>query len=828
MHRCKLILFFFFCAISFSYGQDWVNMQNKGISFRQIKTEMDKKFQGKSAIKGSPNYSKPYLKYKRWEYYWRYQMNASGDFVQPKQLVKYLTEAEELKKKSSSTGNWSFVGQSTIPTATEAAYAGMGRVNCLSFDPSNANIVFAGTANGGLWKSVNGGTNWTSVGGSLAVLGVSDIAIGSTGNTIYLATGDADGQHSLSVGVIKSTDGGTSFSSTGFTHTTNSNATSQFQIHHLWINPGNDNIVIATTTSDIRRTVDGGTTWTVLDVFPYTDIKQKPSNSNILYAGSENIVFKSTDGGATWTDQSTTINGAVKIDLATSGSTVYAISDNGMGKKTVNDGANWTTMNLPSSYDTQGGYNMCIVADPSNANRVFLGGVNGWISTNGGSSWTENLNGVWAAAGDPGKYIHSDHHMLKFLPGNSNVQFTANDGGIHKGDFFNTSSTWTDLSEDLKITQYYAMDGYPTNENILIAGAQDQDGVWYDGSTWKNINNNSDGVGGAISHTNSNISFCQSQQGYLNRTTNAWTSSMEVSPQPSNSNDQADFVWPLEMDPMTSTTLYAGYGNVYKSTNNGTSWTNSTSDSNLDPYSSISVSPSAPSNVYAIKNSAIVRRTSNTGSTWSTVSSPSAGGAKFTDIEVSLTNPATAYITCGDYISGQKVFKTVNSGSAWTNISSGLPNIPIFCIAEHESTGDLYVGTQSGVYQLVSGANTWVPFQTNLPPVRVSDLNIYQTGNVLRAATFGRSIWKTPIGAGSNCPPNYTLTGPLSTSTDYETDGVIISTQVLSGGTNLTVDYDSKTRIDLNSGFTVPVGTTFKAFIDGCGGSMINGEEVDK
>lgn len=830
-------------------AQEWVNMQNDGKSFSEIKSSMEKKFNGKSTLKSNSNYDRAYKKYARWEYFWRYQLDSNGNFVNPSQVLESWNQTINLEKKNNKkmlSSNWAFVGQPTIPTATAVTYAGMGRVNTFVFHPSNVNTMWCGTPNGGLWKTSNGGVNWTPTGGSLPVMGISDIAISNSGDTLYIATGDADALQSLSVGVMRSIDGGATFSTTGNIgnptapgSSTLTDADAQYAIHHLWIAPNDSKLIVATTTKGIYRSTDAGTTWNQVEQNPAADLKYiKYSNgSEELFAGSLDAVIKSTDRGATWSQSVlTSFQQAQKVDLAISlnsggtTATIYAISDNGMGQKSSDGGLNWSAMGLPDGSDnqnhvfnTQGGYDMTIAADPRNPNRVILGGVQGYVSTDGGSTWLTNLNGLKDRS-PQGQYVHSDHHMMKWHPTDANIQFSAHDGGMIKGNFFDTNTTWTDLSEDLDVTQYYGMDGFPTNQNILIAGAQDQDGVFWNATTWINIANNSDGTGGLINNTNSNISFIKSQTGGLARTTDGWNQvSDPIGPQPQDqNNDKADFVWPLDMDRTTPTTLYAGWGNIYKSTDNGDNWTAMTNNQMLTPYSSISVSKSNPMVVYAVQGGQAITVTTDGGTNWSSITGPDAGIAKITRIQTSLSDHTKVYITYGNYIDGKKVYMSSNSGGTWINISTGIPNWPVYDIAEQTSTGDLFIGTHMGVYHKTAAGTSWTAFNTNLPPVRVNDLDVYQADNVLRAATFGRGIWKSPIGAtNSPCSPSNTTDVKQTDLAADKTfhDGMITSGALQAGKVNVNVNnvtFKGVSAINLNSEFEVTKPNIFTADIGPC------------
>lgn len=834
MKKFILLPLLLLLSISINYAQDWKQLYQQGESFEEIKATMTKRFEGKSTnkIRGGNNYSKAFKQYARWEYYWRHQLDKTGNFVSPQQVVDSWEEAQELERnnRSSAVSNWSYLGPDAIPTATAPTYAGMGRLNTIAFDPSNPNIVWVGAPNGGLWRrnlgsSGTGGT-WEDKSNNFPVLGISDIAIASNGH-IYIATGDADGQHCVSVGVRKSTDGGNTFADTGLMNAITDQATSQFQIHHLWIKPDNDNILVATTTKGIFRTTDAGGTWTMVDQYPANDIKMNAANNNILYVASENYIIESKDAGATWpSDPLTSISEGRKLEIAVTPNdpnVIYISSDNGMGAKSVDGGINWSPMTLPNGYDSQGGYDMALVVSPTNKDLVMLAGVSGWISTNGGTSWTQHLNGVWEDNSSPGKYVHSDHHLIKFAPNNSNILFSCHDGGVHRGNFFDLNANWTDLSAGLFITQFYGMGGFPGDANIIIAGAQDNDAVFYNGTTWKNINNNSDGTGGVIDHTNSNISYAKSQAGFVDRTDNAWVSTVGGLEIENNNIDAGGFVWPLEMDPMNSSTLYAGYGNIYKSTNKGEAWTQLTNHSDVDTkYSGISVAPSNSSVIYAVRAESDISVSTNGGSSWTTLTNPVSGG-RIRDIEVSLTDPTKAYIVFSGYTENEKVYMTTDQGANWTNISTGLPNIPVHTIAEKATSGDLYVGTSLGVYQKAAAANTWTSFSSNLPKVIISDLDIHEATNTLRAATFGRGIWKTPLSTTANCEATITITdnpfsGSRSASQTIETSGTVevTTTAALKAGTSIT----------LNAGFHAKAGSTFSATIEACTPSVLTTEEL--
>ncbi|HRD40498.1 MAG TPA: glycosyl hydrolase, partial [Bacteroidia bacterium] len=171
-----------------------------------------------------------------------------------------------------------------------------GRLNFITIHPAGSNTLFVGAPAGGLWKSTNGGTSWTTNTDFLTVTGCSDLAIDpSNPDIMYLATGDGDAGDTYSTGILKSTDGGNTWVATGLAWTVNQGRV----IRRLIINPTNPQILIAATNVGIYRTTNAGTTWTQVFTTSTHDLEFKPGNPNTVYAGGATFRI-SNDGGATW------------------------------------------------------------------------------------------------------------------------------------------------------------------------------------------------------------------------------------------------------------------------------------------------------------------------------------------------------------------------------------------------------------------------------------------------------------------------------------------------------------------------------------------------
>ena len=220
---------------------------------------------------------------------------------------------------------------------------GNGRINCIVESPKDENIIFVGSASGGIWKTTDGGSSWKVIPTTdIISLGILDIAISKTDPDImYATTGDASGWHlfkSFSVGVIKSTDGGDTWSIVGETYElADSVYCARIQIH-----PENESIVFVATTKGVIKTTDGGASWKyVLSGYNCRDLKLNAANRNIIYTTTfgydgPNFILMCDDGGETWYITKT-LEDAVRIELAVTPANpdlIYAIA----GHKDINKG----------------------------------------------------------------------------------------------------------------------------------------------------------------------------------------------------------------------------------------------------------------------------------------------------------------------------------------------------------------------------------------------------------------------------------------------------------------------------------------------------------
>ncbi|HEU4718708.1 MAG TPA: PKD domain-containing protein, partial [Bacteroidia bacterium] len=730
-----------------------------------------------------------YVLFKRWEDFMAPRVYPSGDITLPSttwdRFQDYLNsnpaamgqyqqgngnsnQRTANPQNSIMTSTWTFAGPTGAPSGAGPGGGGAGRVNFLRFDPTNTNILWVGAPAGGLWKSTNGGSSWTTNTDFLTVVGATDVVIDPTNTQVmYLATGDGDAGDTYSIGVMKSTDGGSTWNTTGLNWTVNQGRV----ISKLLINPSNPQIIMAFSNAGIWRTTNGGTSWTQVSTASVKDGEFMPGTPNTVYACGTRF-YKSTDGGVTWTNITSGLPANTSVDrmaiavTAANSAYIYMVAGSAANDgfygfyKSTNSGTSFTqvTVSSPSNIlgwasagnDTggQGWYDLSIDADPTNANAVIVGGVNVWRTTNGGTSWT--LNAQWTGSGAP--FIHADVHSLNYLPGSGSTYFATSDGGVFKTT--NTGGAWSDLSNNLCIAQPYRIGLSGSNANIWITGHQDNGTNIKNGATY-GVTMGGDGMDCFIDRTNNNVMYGEQYQGSLNRTTNGGASWSGIT---SGLSGTAPWVTPWYQDPSVANTIYCGRTNLFKSTNQGTSWSQLTALP-ASPSGTIVDFKVAPSNnqvIYVARATGLFK-TTNGGTSWTTVTGTlPVGSASISRVDVKPNDPNTVYVTFSGYSSGNKVFKTSNGGTSWTNISTGLPNLPVNCVRFDPSgsaTEAVYVGCDVGVYYMDNSFTSWQPYFTALPNAPVYDLEIYAATGKLRAATYGRGVWETDIYNPGTLPP---------------------------------------------------------------------------
>lgn len=779
-----------------------------------------------------------------------------------------VTDINNTSSAQTAFGDWQFKGPVNIDD-------GIGRINRIAFHPTDPTKIYAGTANGGLWRLtlIANQYSWTDLTPGLPAMGISGIVVSHADpNTIYILTGDGDainsggfsatwGYANYSVGVLKSTDGGINWFKTGALPIPGGGRYAGFKLIQ---DPVNANKLFAATTRGLYKTDDGGLTWSICDFFSTddnhkcTDVEIQPSNPNIVLASFNTFypqdtsnrmeIYRSIDGGQNFNrmfiEQLGSGDKPTRIELEFSKSNpsvVYALSGPGFitPNNTSNDtykglfkstdgGFDWDRVNNApdilayrdaiNDFEHQSDYDLALAVSPTNSNRVITGGLVVWRTENSGATMTEIVD--YFVDNDNTNYIHPDVHDLAYNPLNNRL-FAATDGGLSVSD--DNGDTWQRLFSWIGISQFYHFEA--ENEDGYTWGGTQDNGVikQYSGTTWDEFDGG-DGYDVLTDKVGNNddsywvINNVIYADGPASPTIND-----NITPQ-----GKTEFFPLLEMHANSEDILYAGYKDfLYVSNDRGDNWTTRLPSSKW----AIGVCPSNSPRLYvAGKNTDTVNVlwrienvTNETSHTLQQITTglylagyPSAA-PKITSISVNPQNSNQLWVTVGGYHANVKVFYSGDAGVSFVNISAGLPNVPVFSSIT-DGNGNTYIGTEIGVYYRNNSMSNWTPFYNGLPRVPVSDLDFKTIVGIgtryLYAATYGRGIWYTEV--YNDCSNNVNISAALTGANFFQAAQTITSSSSIQGGAGTEVVMRSGNNVTLTEGFSVKAGSLFNGFIGPC------------
>lgn len=687
--------------------------------------------------------SKESKMFNRWANFYGPRVYPSGDHIPMKHVLLERANIKALSsQKAGFDGDWSYLGPDTIPDFS----GGAGRLNCLEFHPNNSQIMWVGAPNGGLWKTIDGGLNWSSNTDLLPNLGVTDIAVDPLNpDNMYIATGDGYGYPILSdkhwggtytTGIMKSVDGGLTWNLTGLTYQFSNNV----QIFQLIINPLSPNILYATGSDGVYKSIDAALNWTKVMQAPALDIAFKTDDPNTILTSRRNGgVWKSTDAGATWSPKLSSSNEIALAVTKADPNRVYAWLDNGDLQISYDAGETWSYKSTP---DYGSWYYMALEASQTNPDEVIVGNLDLSMSLNAGTSW--NIITDWLGWSTP-KYVHADNREIRYDPSNPNTIYAINDGGIFKST--NNGTTWTDLSHGIHVMQLYRFGNSQTDPAHMMIGAQDNgQNLWRNGD-WS-MTLFADGMESIIDPWNPGVVYATYQNGGFSVSTDYGQSFSDI--------NLGVGAWtiPLEINPSVPNRLYAGLNNgeIVTSTNQGQTWTNYGNLNSFDYVQSIATCPSEPTTMYALTGDVYsggdmgLHITKNDGSSWNELNTLPTLQLYPSDVVASPNDASKVWVTYSGYDVNEKVLFSNDYGVSWTNITGSLPKVPVNCIL-HDGTANngVYIGTDLGVFYRNDSLNSWKYYSEGMPNVIINELEIISSEKTIRAATYGRGIWQSPI-----------------------------------------------------------------------------------
>ena len=673
--------------------------------------------------------------------------------------------------------NWTSLGPSTTIG---------GRILCVAVTPGNSNLLWAGSASGGIWKSTNAGSSWTPVVTNFPLLGVSSILVHPTNpNILYAGTGEVyrtdtsnigfnvwKARGTYGVGIIKSTDGGVTWTSVF-----SKNTSALFGIQMLAFDPTNANTLFACATDGLYRSTDSGATWNRILAKTYvSDVAVNPSNNNQIVVGVGNLVnadkgiYRTTNGtnaSPTWTKITSALpasfNGFIRLDNAGSSRLVASIgrADNSSLQElylSTDFGATWVAKSSSSHTQYQYWFSHDVAVNPANTNQFIMGGVPLYRYT---SSSTTSGTGTRTQIGTN---VHADIHDVLFDPNNSNTIYVATDGGIYKST--NGGSSFSSINNGLAATQFYASFAtHPTDANTMIGGLQDNGVVRFNGSTWTTVFGG-DGGPCAIAPNGNTVLASNDARGVRRSTAGvSGTFSSVLSSWAFVADDRTAFMAPLAISASNPNIMYSGTDNMHISTNGGSSWTNSSYstatsyiEQNRKTAITLAISPVNQNKVY-VSTSPFAQNTTNdyiwvnglpnvmkttTPTVFPYTSIKGNLPDRFVmDFAISPTNDDSVFVVLGGFGTSH-VFVTGNGGASWQDRGAGLPDVPFNAILiDRVDPNILYAGCDFGVFVSPDRGNTWLDYNTGFwDATLVMDLQM-TADNRLVAATHGKGVFRS-------------------------------------------------------------------------------------
>jgi photosystem II stability/assembly factor-like uncharacterized protein len=661
--------------------------------------------------------------------------------------------------------DWTFLGPRPITGDYWANGIVSGRVTCVAPHPTNANIVYVAGAQGGVWKTADGGTTWTVLTETLSSIASGWIAIDPVNpNTIWYGTGEQNysGDSFYGDGLFRSTDAGTSWTKVATVSQVGS------YIARVVVKPGDSNTIFVGSSSGFVRSTDGGATWaSTLSVNWCDDIAVDPvTPTNVWASFNTKGVYKSTDGGANWTQ---TLSGPGRTNLAVSKTNpldLFASLATGPGAlygayKSSDGGATWSLLSgTPDYLNGQGWYDNTIVVSPTDTNTVLAGGTYPYSAsahgivktTNGGVSWTDVTKGV------DNSLVHPDQHALAFGP--TGVLWLGNDGGVWKTT--DLGGHWVNCNNGLGIAQFYTVAAHPTNPNDIIGGTQDNGSVRFGGATsWPELIS---GDGGPVLYQRESPNFFYSSYvrmnplykwnsgSYVGTVTGGWPGA----------GDRVDWAnGPLVEDPVRNGMLYVGSQRLWRSTDSGTTWSIFSSDltGGSGVLRSFAVSPQDTNQMWAGSSDGLLHRSHDNGGSW-VILTTGLAPVPIPDIAVSPADTGSAYVVSSTS-SGPRVLHTSDGGATFVSVTGDLPvglRTMSLAVDWRVTPERLYLGTDYGVYVSLNGGAHWIKANNGMPSLAVYDLAVDGFNSKLVAATHGRGMWRADLDITG---PTLSLTSPV-------------------------------------------------------------------
>ncbi|MEA3445021.1 MAG: T9SS type A sorting domain-containing protein [Bacteroidota bacterium] len=656
-----------------------------------------------------------------------------------------------------------------------------GRINEVLVHPTNSNIIYSGSAAGGIFKTTDGGTSWYPIFDEHAYLAIGELVFDPQNpDIIFVGTGDPNitGYPAIGDGIYKSADAGQTWQHLGLSEVG--------VISRIAIDTANSNLIYVAamglpfeedTNRGLYKSTDGGQNWQqvlfVDEDAGIIDMIVVPNNTQTIYAsswnrirnnsesiiyGTDTKIFKSTNGGNTWNILSnglpTSVMSRIGICMSASDtSLLYAVYVNtnlniGGLYKTTDAGASWTSLPISNplsyAYSSFGWYFGQIRISPYNNNELFILGVDLYKSMNGGASW--NAVGPNWATND----FYADKHDLVYI--DSLTIVCSTDGGLYKST--DGGYNWTDI-DNIPNTQFYRVAVDPHNPGCYAGGSQDN------GTLYGNINTfyswdrifGGDGFQPLFDYNNPNIKYVETQNGALYYKSGIYWQYFGTG---INSGDRRSWDMPIIMSSHDPSHLYTGTYRIYKNSNAPTgSWSVISPDltdggsSKFHVISCLAESSLDSNILYTGTSDGNVCRSLNGGTSWDDIYS-SLPNRYVTSVKASPNFANSVFVSHSGYRDNDfipHIHKSNDYGNTWTDISGDMPEIAVNDLIILDGYADfvIFAATDGGIYFTDNGGIKWARLCNDMPIVPIYDIEYDQYNQKIIAGSFARSMISVSI-----------------------------------------------------------------------------------
>lgn len=671
---------------------------------------------------------------------------------------------------SAQLANWTGYKANKFPTNQSGQIHGQARIAQMKFHPTNPNIMYAITPQGGLFISTDQAANWTSVGGTDAITAkCASICIDYTNDQIlYLGGGDPN-YYNNGAGIYKSTNGGATF-----TQLTGGLPTNRI-VDEIIMHPTDNNTLVAATNGGIYKSTNGGTTWTAKTStsLQFCDMKRVANaTSKTLFATTQTTTpefYRSTDFGDTWTLISSGLSAptiaplssgsrvavtpadtnVVYFSMVASGGIIYKSMDNGLTfiQKKAGGSPYLTFYNDNSTSSGQGNYNNCLGIDNIDPDKLWLQSHNTWYSSDGGTTWT--MLTFWS------QKVHTDMHQINKSPYDNTKLYSCNDGGVWLST--DEGNNWTPKSDGIYAYEITATAGKSsaTRRDFVSIGTQDNGGLYADSTGWYTVSGGDDYTPRELDKRSSGAAVY-----YIGRTGDFSVSNIgkrRLTPTASRTfyTSVTDTIYGLAFNRKNINLAFLGNGklgdgNIYRSTDVQSASPTWTKISTFDKTIKAVHSCIADTNrLYVLTSDQKIYVSTNALSatpTFTMYALPSATNTTAT-VTAICNNADIVYIAINN-----KVYRSGDGGATWANITYNLPSVNHRRILAEEYYGDeelVFVATNNAVYYKKAGQITWTNYSTGLPARQApTDFSMYDDGSnqgLIRYTSYGRGLWETPF-----------------------------------------------------------------------------------